>query len=73
METEQKTSFSNYVLLTAVHIWNLGQQRSSSKAPAGRTTAPDAELFAIRLGIAKATSMAIEHIILITDSLGSAR
>ena len=32
-----------------------------------------AELFAIRLGIAKATSMAIEHIILITDSLGSAR
>ena len=46
---------------------------SSSKAPAGRTTASDAELFAIRLGIAKATSMAIEHIILITDSLGSAR
>ena len=32
-----------------------------------------AKLFAIRLGIAKATSMAIEHIILITDSLGSAR
>ena len=45
----------------------------STKAPAGRTTAPDAELFTIRLGIAKATSMAIEHIILITDSLGSAR
>ena len=32
-----------------------------------------AELFAIRLGIAKAISMAIECIILITDSLGSAR
>ena len=32
-----------------------------------------AELFAIRLGIAKATSMAIERIILITNSLGSAR
>ena len=51
----------------------LGQQVSSSKAPAGRTTASDAKLFAIRLGIAKATSMAIEWIILITDSLGSAR
>jgi len=50
-----------------------GQQVLSSKAPAGRTTAPDAELFAIRLGIAKATSMAIEGIILITDSLESAR
>ena len=59
--------------VSAAHIWNLGQQVSSSKASAGRTTAPDAELFAIRLGIAKATSMAIEHIILITDSLGFAR
>ena len=59
--------------VSAVHIWNSGQQMSSSKAPAGRTTAPDTELFAIRLGIAKATNMAIEHIILITDSLGSAR
>ena len=59
--------------VSAAHIWNLGQQMSSSKAPAGRTTAPDAKLFAIRLGIAKATRMAIEHIILITDSLGSAR
>ena len=46
---------------------------SSSKAPAGRITAPDAELFAIRLGVSKATSMDIERIILITDSLGSAR
>jgi len=45
----------------------------SFKALAGRTTAPDAKLFTIRLGIAKATSMAIERIILITDSLGSAR
>ena len=42
---------------------------SSSKAPAGRITAPDAELFAIRLGVFKATSMDIERIILITDSL----
>ena len=46
---------------------------SFSKTPASKTTAPNAELFAIRLGIAKATSMAIERIILITDSLGSAR
>jgi len=45
----------------------------SFKAPAGRTTAPDAELFAIRLDVSKATSMDIEHIILITDSLGSTR
>ena len=59
--------------VSAAHLWKLGHQVSSSKAPAGRTTAPDAELFAIRLGIAKATSMAIECIILITDSLGSAR
>ena len=59
--------------VSAAHIWNLGQQVLSFKAPAGRKTAPDAELFAIRLGIAKATSMAIECIILITDSLKSAR
>jgi len=59
--------------VSAVHIWNLGQQILFSKTPAGRTTAPDTKLFAIRLGIAKATSMAIECIILITDSLGSAR
>ena len=59
--------------VSTAYIWNLGQQVSSSKALASRTTVPDAELFAIRLGIAKATSMAIEHIILITDSLGSAR
>jgi len=59
--------------VSAAYLWNLGQQVLSSKAPASRTTALDAELFAIRLGIAKATSMAIEYIILITDLLGSAR
>ena len=42
---------------------------SSSKVPAGRTTALDAKLFAIRLGVTKATSFDIKHIILITDSL----
>ena len=59
--------------MSSVHFWRLGHQVSSSKAPAGRTTAPDAELFAIRLGVFKATSMDIERIILITDSLDSAR
>ena len=59
--------------ISAVHIWNLGQQVSFSKAPAGRTTASDAKLFAIRLDIAKTTIIVIECIILITDSLGSAR
>ena len=42
-----------------------------SKALASRTT--DAKLFAIRLEVFKATSMDIEYIILITDSLGSVR
>ena len=46
---------------------------SSSKAPAGQITALDTELFAIRLGVSKVTSMDIECIILITDSLDSAR
>jgi len=40
----------------------------SSKTPAGRTTAPDAELFAIRLDVSKATSMNIKHIISITGT-----
>ena len=59
--------------VSAMHIWNLGQQISFSKTLASRTTTPDTKLFAIRLGIAKITSIAIECIILITDSLGSAR
>ena len=45
----------------------------SSKALASRTTASDTELFCIRLEVSKTTSIDIEHIILITDSLGSAR
>ena len=63
----------NMQAISAAHFWRLGHQMSSSKAPAGRTTTPDTELFAIRLGVSKATSMDIERIILITDSLGSAR
>ena len=46
---------------------------SSSKAPAGRATALDAELFAIRLGVVKATSFDVKRIIIITDSLTVAR
>ena len=46
---------------------------SSSKVPAGRTTALDAELFTIKLGVTKATSFNIKHIILITGSLSAAR
>ena len=40
---------------------------------ASRITTPDTKLFAIRLGVSKATSMHIKHIILITDSLGTTR
>jgi len=46
---------------------------SSSKALAGRTTASDAEPSAIRLEVSKTTSIDIEHIILITNPLGSVR
>jgi len=63
----------NMQAISAAHFWRLCYQVLSSKAPAGRTTAPDAELFAIRLGVSKATSMDIECIILITDSLDSVR
>jgi len=45
----------------------------SLKALANQTTTPDIKLFAIRLDIAKATSMDIIYIILITDSLDSTR
>jgi len=46
---------------------------SSSKAPAEQATALDAELFAIRLGVVKATSFDVKYIIIITDSLTAAR
>ena len=84
---EASSSFSTLVIITdasailprnmqaisTAHFWRLGYQVSSSKALASRTTASDAELFAIRLRVSKATSMDIERIILITDSLSSAR
>ena len=59
--------------VSTVHIWSLGQQILSFKTLAGRTTTLDTKLFAIRLSTAKATSIAIEHIILIINSLGSTR
>ena len=59
--------------VSVTYIWSLGQQILFSKALAGKTTAFDTELFTIRLDIAKATSIDIKCIILITDSLGSAR
>lgn len=43
-----------------------------SKALAGQISAPNTELFSIRLGIDKATSMNIQYIIFIIDSLVSA-
>jgi len=63
----------NMQAVSATHFWRLGEQVSLSKAPARRATALDAELFAIRLGVAKATSFDVKHIILITDSLSIAR
>ena len=45
----------------------------SSKTLADRTTTSDAELFAIELEVSKVTSMDIEYIILITNSLCSVR
>ena len=46
---------------------------SSFKVPAGRATALDTELFAIRLGVVKATSFEVKRIVIITDSLTTAR
>ena len=63
----------NMQAIFAVHFWRLDYQMLFSKASAGRTTAHNAKLFAIRLDVSKITSMDIEHIILITDSLGLAR
>jgi len=59
--------------VSVAHFWRLGEQMSSSKVPAGRATALDAELFAIQLGVVKATSFDVKHIVIITDSLTAAR
>jgi len=55
------------------YFWRLGEQVSSSKMPAGQAIALNAELFAIRLGVVKATSFDVKRIIIITDSLTAAR
>ena len=46
---------------------------SSSKTSAGQATALDAELFAIRFGVVKATSFDIKRIVITTDFLTTAR
>jgi len=63
----------NIQAVSVAHFWKLGEQVLSSKALAGRATALDAELFAIRLGVVKATSFDIKCIVIITDSLTAAR
>jgi len=59
--------------VSVAHFWRLGEQVLSFKAPVGQATALDTELFAIRLGIVKATSFDVKHIVIITDSLTAAR
>ena len=63
----------NMQVISAAHFQKPGHQASSLKTPASRTTAFDAELFVIRLGVSKTTSMNIKHIILVNDTLGLAR
>ena len=57
--------------VSAAHFWRLGEQVSSFKVPTGHSAALDAELFAIRLDVVKATSFDIKCIILITDNYPS--
>ena len=72
--TNTNVIFSKYMqAISTAYFWSLGQQVLFSKAPANRTTTPYAKLFIIRLGVAKTTSINIEYIILITDSLSSTR
>ena len=63
----------NMQVISAAHFQKIGHQASSLKIPASRTTAFDAELFVIRLGVSKTTSMDIKHIILVNDTLNLAR
>ena len=66
-------SYTNIQAISAIYFWRLDYQVLSSKTPADRTTAPNAELFVIVLGVSKATSINIEHIILINNFLSLAR
>jgi len=68
----ESSRLSDNTILVA-HFWRLEEQMSLSKASAGQATALDAELFAIQLGVVKATSFDIKCIVIITDSLTAAR
>jgi len=62
--------------LQAVSItygWRKGIQVILSKAAFGNIITLNAELVAIRLGIARAISLDVDHIIVITDSLSFAK
>jgi len=63
----------NMQAVSVAYFWRLGEQVLLSKAPTGQAIALDAELFAIQLGIVKATSFDVKHIVIITDSLTAAR
>ena len=62
----------NIQTISTVYFQKLEQQILVFKVLANQTTALDAELFTIRLDIAKTAIIDIECIILITDSLDSA-
>ena len=59
--------------VSVAYGWRKGIQVISSKAAFGNITTPNAELVASRLGIAKATSLDVDRIVVITDSLSSAK
>ena len=59
--------------VSTAYLWRLVYWVLSSKTLASKTTTLDTELFAIKLGVSKTTSMNIEYIILITNFLGSIR
>ena len=49
--------------ISAVHFWRLEQQVLFFKIPASWVIVPNTKLSATRLGVAKATSMNIEHML----------
>ena len=61
----------NMQAVSTMYFWRPEQQLLFSKAIANLTTTLNAELFAIRLNIVKATIIDIKYIILITNFLGS--
>jgi len=63
----------NMQAVSVAYFWRLEEQVLSFKTPARRATTLDAKLFAIRLGVVKATSFNIKCIVIITDSLTAAR